>query len=201
MTDTPHLRVVVEPAERSNGTPPPLADSVQEAVSQPAYGVRADERGPRGCWALKRDGTPCSAPSRRDADYCSAHSGLGVAKSPAEWAAVANAASVDSRRRRATLRLALGKAGYNTPRGVLKGAVFAEAERVAAAALAGIDPSVPPAQRSRAALALLDATDPLLQAELSLPLPSNPEGVEQMGLEELRALAEQVGIASGTATH
>jgi len=70
-----------------------------------------------------------------------------------------------------------------------------EAERVAAAALAGIDPSVPPAQRSRAALALLDATDPLLQAELSLPLPSNPEGVEQMGLEELKALASQVGIA------
>ena len=172
-----------------------LADSAQEAVEQPAYGVRATAQGPRGCWALKRDGTACAAPSRRDADYCAAHSGLGVAKSPAEWSAIGNAASVDSRRRRATLRLALGKAGLNTPRGVLKAAVMVEAERVAAAALAGIDPSVPPAQRSRAALALLDATDPLLQAELSLPLPSNPEGVEQMGLEELKALASQVGIA------
>jgi len=197
VTDAPRLHVVIErstvEAEAVAGTVGTLADSAQEAVSQPAYGVRADERGPRGCWALKRDGTPCAAPSRRDADYCAAHSGLGVAKSPADWAAIGTKASAESRRRRATLRLALGRAGVSTPRGVLRAAVFAEAERVAAAALAGLEAENLTA-RSKAALALLDAVDPPVSAELSVDLPSDPSGVSSMGLEQLRALAERVGI-------
>jgi hypothetical protein len=71
--------------------------------------------------------------------------------------------------------------------------VWAERERVAAAALAGAtDPSVPTAQRSRHALALIEAVDPLATASVELALPSDPDGVEQLGLVELKALAEQV---------
>ena len=186
----PKLTVVVESA----GTEPVPTDSVQEAVKQPAYGVRADSPGPRGCWALKRDETPCGAARRADGDYCNAHSGLGIAKNPAEWAPLAQRASAESRRRRATLRLALGRTGLSTPRGVLKAAVFAEAERVASAALAGLEAENPTA-RSKAALALLDAVDPLPKAaELVITDDLDAEGVAQLGTADLLALAERMGI-------
>jgi hypothetical protein len=76
---------------------------------------------------------------------------------------------------------------------VLKAAVLVEADRVAAAALDGaLDPSVPSAQRSRAALALIDAVDPPMRSELEVSVPIDAEGVQAMGLDELRALAAQV---------
>ena len=72
---------------------------------------------------------------------------------------------------------------------------FADAERVAAAALAGAtDPTVPVAQRSRHALAILDAVDPLAVASVEVPLPTDPEGVRQLGLEELEQVAKRLGI-------
>jgi hypothetical protein len=77
---------------------------------------------------------------------------------------------------------------------VLKAAVFAEAERVAAAALAGIDADSVTA-RSKAALALLDAVDPQPKAaELTISEDLDAEGIASMGLAQLRALAQQVGI-------
>jgi hypothetical protein len=197
---------VIEPAEERAepvaGTALVPADPAQEAVSQPAYGVRGDAPGPRGCWAAKRNGEPCGAAPRRGEDYCNGHSGHGVAMNPVEWSAKGRAAAAESRRRRAALRLALGITGTGSPRALLKAAVVAEAERIVAAALSPIgDDSLGSAAKQRAALALLDAADPMAQASLELPLPSNPEGVEQMGLEDLRALAQQVGITSGTASH
>lgn len=164
-----------------------------EAFTAPVYGVRADSPGPRGCWSLNKRGEPCSAARRADSDYCNAHSGIGISADPKGHSRIGVARSAEVRRRRATLRLALGGTRLNTPRGVLKAMAFADAERVAAAALAGAtDPSVPLAQRSRHALALIDAVEPLAQAELELTLPTNPEGVELLGLEELQALARQV---------
>lgn len=196
-----HLRVVVEPvtsepAEPVAGTALVPTDSVQEELPAPAYGVRGDAPGPRGCWAVKRNGEPCGAAPRRGEPYCNGHSGHGVAMNPAEWSAKGRAASAESRRRRAALRLALGITGTGSPRSLLKAAVVADAERVVAAALSPIgDPDLGSVQRSRAALSLLDATDPMAQASLELPLPTDPQGVEQMSLEDLRALALQVGIA------
>jgi hypothetical protein len=76
---------------------------------------------------------------------------------------------------------------------VLKAMVFAEQERVAAAALDGaIDPALSPASRASHALKLIDAVDPQPKAVLDVPLPDTPEGVAGLGLAELRALAEQV---------
>jgi hypothetical protein len=79
---------------------------------------------------------------------------------------------------------------------VLKAAAFGEAERLAAAALDGaLNPALSPAQRSKAALAILDAVDPPLKAELTLDADTlNPEGVGSMGLRELQRLAESIGL-------
>ena len=189
-----HLSAV--PAATPDGEPVP-ADSVQEAVKLPVYGVRADSPGPRGCWALRsRDLQPCAAAKAADSDYCTAHSGRGVAADPAAWSRKGAAVAAENRRRRATLRLALGQVRMNTPRGVLRAAVFAEAERVAAAALDGaLDPALSSASRSQAALRLIDAVDPPLRAELTMPLPTDPDGVSALSLSQLDALALQVGIS------
>jgi hypothetical protein len=173
------------------------SDSVSVDTGQsppaPRYGVRGPTQGPRGCWAVNKRGDPCSAAKRNDGDYCNAHSGVGIAEDPARYQHLARAASAENRRRRAVLRATLGISSSDSPRGLLKAAVFVERERVVAAALAGAtDPTVPLAQRSRHALALLDATDPLATASVELPLPDTPEGVAGLGLRELEALAEQV---------
>lgn len=193
-----HLRVVLEPAERDE---PTVHADVQvthsslpvEVVNpaQPFHGSRGDAPGPRGCWALKRDGSPCGAARRADGDYCNAHSGLGVAKNPAEWAPLAQKASAENRRRRAALRLELGITRPQSIRGMLRAQAWVERERVAAAALAGLDADSP-AQRSRAALAIIDAVEPQQRATLDVPLPSSPDGLDGMSLSELRQLAERV---------
>jgi hypothetical protein len=143
---------------------------------------------------LKRDGTNCGAARRADGDYCNAHSGLGVAKNPAEWSVIGRERSADSRRRRAALRLELGITRQSSIRGLLKAAVHVERERVVAAALSPIgDPKLGSAAKQRAALALLDAVEPQPKAALDLPLDDlDPEGVAALGLRELRQLAERV---------
>jgi len=75
---------------------------------------------------------------------------------------------------------------------VLRAAVAAEAERVAAAALAPIhDRDLSSAARSKAALALLDAVDPPLQAAVEMTMPLDADGIAKLGLHQLRQLASQ----------
>ena len=191
-----HLRAVLEPANDGGEQLP--TDSLPthselSALPQPAWGVRAEQPGPRGCWARKANGDLCGAAPRRGEDFCNAHSGLGVAKNPAEWSVIGRERSAESRAERAALRLELGITRPDSIRGMLRARVWAARERVASAALAGLD-SESPSARSRSALALLDAVEPQPKAALSLPLPSNPEGVEGMGLAELRAVAERLGL-------
>ena len=193
-TEQPRLRVVVTNATEGLEVEPVVADSPQEEPKAPVYGVRADSPGPRGCWALKRDGNPCGAARRADGDYCNAHSGLGVAKNPAQYAPLARAASAENRRRRAALRATLGITRPESVRGLLKAAVFVERERVVSAAMAPLrDPDAGSAAKQRAALALLDAVEPQPKAaELTLTAELDPEGIASMGLSELRLLAERV---------
>jgi hypothetical protein len=172
----------------------PLAES-QEEPKAPAHSTRGAAPGLRGCWALNKHGDPCGAARRADGDYCNAHSGLGVAKDPAGWSAVGAAKSAEVRRRRATLRLAIGPTRLSTPRGVLRQAVFVEAERVAAAALDGaIDPAVPLAARAKHALKLIETVEPTAQVSVSTSLPSTPEGVAELSLSQLLELAQEHGI-------
>jgi hypothetical protein len=73
--------------------------------------------------------------------------------------------------------------------------VFVERERVVAAALAPIhDPSASSALQSKTALALLDAVEPVERASLEVSMPLDEEGVNQLGLAELRALTQRMGI-------
>ena len=157
---------------------------------EPRYGTRADSPGPRGCWATKRDGTPCGAARRADGDFCNAHSGLGVAEDPAKYAPLAQRASAENRRRRAALRLELGITRPSSLRSLLKASVFAERERVVAAAMSPLsDPDASSSLRSKTALALLDAVDPPMQASVEVPF--DAQGIEALSLSQLRQLAQQ----------
>ena len=179
-----------------NGALPtsPLADSHEEP-SAPVWSVRGDAPGLRGCWAVNRQGEPCGAPRRNDSEYCSAHSGLGVAADPKGHSRIGVARSVENRRRRADLRLAIGVPRLNTPRGVLAAAAFVEAERVARRVVGAVlDPAVPPAQAARLGLDLVNAVDPQVTATLTASVPTDPEGVSKLSLSQLLTLGEQMGI-------
>ena len=172
----------------------PHAEDVQ-AVKQPMHSVRGTTPGHRGCWALNKHGDPCGAARRADSDYCNAHTGHGVAEDPAKWGVVGAAKSADHRRRRATLRLALGETRLSTPRGVLRAAVFADAAAVAEAAMSPIlDDSASSTQRHNAALALIREVEPTAQVTVSTPLPSDPEGVKGLPLSALLSIAQEHGI-------
>jgi len=172
----------------------PLADSHEEPKA-PAWSVRGDAPGPNGCWALNKRGEPCSSFGRRDGDYCNAHSGLGLAADPKGHSKVGVARSAENRRRRADLRLAIGVSRLNTPRGVLAAQAFMDAERIGRRVVGAVlDPAVPPAQAARLGIDLINAVDPQVTATLTTELPTTPEGVGKLSLEQLLTLGEQLGI-------
>ena len=162
-------------------------DLGEDCDCQPVFGTRAREPGPRGCWALKRDGTPCGAARRHDGDFCGAHSGIGVAADPGRYAPIGRRAAAESRARRAELRHSLGITRPNSIRGTLQAQAWVERERIARAALAPIHGADPVAAH-RAALAVLDAVEPHERVELVTELPADPAAIGRMGLAELEAL-------------
>jgi len=172
----------------------PHSDS-QEEPKAPAWSVRGDAPGLRGCWAVNKRSEPCGAPVLKDSDYCSAHSGLGVAEDPARWSEIGRVASAESRARRADLRLAIGVPRLNTPRGVLAAEAYLSAERVARRVVGAVlDPAVPPAQAARLGLDLVNAVDPQVTATLTASVPTDPDGVSKLSLSQLLTLGEQMGI-------
>jgi len=168
----------------------------REGVSLPTHSTRGTAPGLRGCWALNKAGEPCGAARRADTDYCNVHSGRSaIAEDPTKWARIGAAASADRRRRRATLRLALGPTRLKTPRGMLKASLYAQSEAVVEAAMSPItDQSASSMQRHTAALALLREVEPTAHLEVSAPLPSDPEGVDELSLSALLSLAEAHGL-------
>ena len=185
-----------EGATNGNGALPtsPLADS-QEEPKAPAWSTRGDAPGPNGCWALNKAGAPCSSFGRRDGDYCNAHSGLGVAADPKGHSQIGVARSVQNRRRRADLRLAIGIPRLNTPRGVLAAEAFLNAERIAGRVVGAVlDPAVPAAQAAKLGLELVNAVDPQVTATISASMPTDPEGVSKLSISQLLTLGESMGI-------
>lgn len=72
---------------------------------------------------------------------------------------------------------------------------FAESEALGAAALQGaLDPSLPIGERSRAALKIIDVVDPQQTMSVEAELPTDPEGVERLGLRELLGYAQHLGL-------
>ena len=167
------------------------ANCERDQVAQPAWGTRAERPGKRGCWALTKAGRHCAAAVRGDGDFCNAHSGIGVAASPAEHSLVGRARSAEARRTRADLRLVLGHTRMDTPRAALRAVAILNAERLAGTTIsAALDPSVPPERRARLALDIVEAVDPKVSTALSI---TSELDVDNASLGQLIALAEEQG--------
>jgi len=162
----------------------------------PVIGVRGAEPGRRGCWALNSVGEPCAAAVRRGFDYCSAHSGLGVAAAPGEYGRLGLEARREKADRRAALRLVLGRTGVETARGALRMEAARRAQDIASRTIAAVlDPDLASDKAVRAALDVIEAVEPRAELTVSAALPADPAQVESMGLNELLAVARASGIA------
>jgi hypothetical protein len=163
-----------------------------EQPAQPRWGTRADSAGPRGCWALTKAGRHCAAGAVSGGEFCSAHSGLGIAASPAEHSKVGRVRSAESRRARADLRLVLGTTRLDTPRAALRAQAILNAERLAASTIAAaLDPDLAPERRARLALDIIEAADPKVSAVATV---TGELDVGSASLGQLLALAEQQGL-------
>jgi hypothetical protein len=168
------------------------ANCERDQVAQPAWGTRGDSPGPRGCWAVKKDGAACAAAVRADGDFCNAHSGIGVAADPAKHSPVGSARAAERRRARADLRLIIGNTRMDTPRAALRALAIVNAERLAGTTIAAaLDPALPGLARAKLALEVIEAVDPKVTTSLAV---TGELDVEQASLGQLMALAAERGI-------
>ena len=162
---------------------------------EPFHGTRGDAPGPGGCWAVKKDGQPCRAAvlTAEGADFCSAHSGLGIASDPsAHWPRGVKA-SAESRRRKAELRLVLRSTRLASPRSALKALANVNAERLAGRAItAALDPDTEPLKAADLALRIINEADPRDQAVLSVEGSIDPSTAS---LSQLLSFAEHHQIS------
>jgi hypothetical protein len=78
---------------------------------------------------------------------------------------------------------------------VLKAMAFVEREAIAGRVIGAVlDPAVPSAQAARLALDLIDQVEPPIQATITGPMPSTPEGVASLSISQLLTLGESMGI-------
>jgi hypothetical protein len=142
---------------------------------------------------VKKDGQPCRAAVTRATDFCSAHSGLGITADPAAFAPAGIRASAESRRRRAELRLVIGRTRPGSPRAALKALANVNAERLAGRAVsAALDPLVRPDTAAKLALEIIEATDPKDQNTLTVSGSFDPSTAS---LSELMSFAHSHGIS------
>ena len=180
-------------AKLTSETEPTAELALPASPGQPFHGTRGDAPGPLGCWAIKRDGQPCRAAKVGGSDFCSAHSGLGIAKDPAAFAPAGIRASAESRRRRAELRLVIGRTRPDSPRSALKALANVNAARLAGRAVsAALDPEVRPDTAAKLALEIIEATDPKDQSTLTVHGSIDPSTAS---LAELVAFCEGQGIS------
>jgi hypothetical protein len=132
---------------------------------------------------------------RKGHDYCSAHSGLGIATDPASWGKQGIAARKEKAQRRAALRLVLGERSLGTVKGALRFQAAERAGEIAARTVGAIlDPATSPERAARLALDLAEVIEPNSELTLHATLPESAEAVESLSLEELVAIAQQHGI-------
>lgn len=169
--------------------------SSDDQPRQPAWGVRGDQPGERGCWAIANHGGACRAARRADSDYCSAHAGYGVAADPHGHSLNGRVASAHARRRRADIRLALGAVRLDTPRGALRAAAHLRAERLAWRTIdAALDSDVKPAEAARLALEIIREVDPVATVDISTSF--DPAAIDGMSLDEAVAAMQRLTGAS-----
>jgi hypothetical protein len=167
------------------------AEGADSTPQQPVHSVRADQPGPRGCWALAKHGGPCHAAALRGGEFCAGHAGIGVAANPAHYAPLGQRAHREQLAVRATMRAMYGGTRPNSPRAVLRAHVHREAARLASTAVsAALDPSVDPLRAGSLAIKLIETADPPAQASLELTTDLTPEQVDRLSYSELLRVAE-----------
>lgn len=195
-TDAPSAKLTREAStDSTEQLPQPsteLCTVPKEEPKAPAWTTRNSAPGPRGCWALNKQGLACGSPVRADGDYCNAHSGIGVGSDPAKYSRMGQQASIDSRRRRADLRLVIGSSRLDTPRAALRAAVLVSAERLGGRAVAAaLDPNLAPKDAVSSVIALVDAVDPRTTMVTSVQGSIDPSTAS---LSQLLSFAEAHGI-------
>lgn len=164
-----------------------------DSPPQPVHGTRAEEAGPKGCWATTVAGNPCRAPAVNGGPYCNAHSGNGVAADPLAHSVTGHEARRRNIETRARMRLMLGNVRPDTPRGALKIKAHAMAERLAGRVIdAALDGESDPIRAGSLALRVIETTDPLTEASLEV---SGPMDLDKATLPELIAFAQANGIS------
>lgn len=137
---------------------------------------------------MKKDGQPCRAARLHSTDFCSAHSGLGIASDPKAYMSKGHAASAASRRAKAELRLALGITRPGSPRSALKVLASQNAMRLAGRAVgAALDPEVRPEVAAKLALEIIEKADPQGQDTLTVSGSFDPSTAS---LSQLLSFAE-----------
>lgn len=159
---------------------------------QPAHGTRAEQAGPRGCWAITVAGQPCRAPAVNGGPFCNAHAGVGVARDPLAYSSEGHEARRRKIETRARMRLMLGNVRTDTPRGALKAAAFAQSERLAGRVLgAALSPETDDAKAAGIALAVIREVDPSQEASVEI---SGDVDLNSLSYSQLLGLAAQYGI-------
>ena len=189
-------RSAVDPSDPAEDGADLAGQQQTEPLLLPVHATRGASPGPKGCWAVKRDGVPCGAAAIRGAEYCAAHSGRGVAGDPAKYSPL----GAEKRRQNGAVRAELRVMYGNTRQGGVRAALRAAAERQAIA-LAGsalnaaLDPDVDILKRGQHALAVIEAVDPARTSQVSVAGEIDPQAVDNLSLSELVALAGNMGLA------
>lgn len=185
-----------QPAKLASETEPGTELALSAVPQEPFHGTRGTTPGPGGCWALTSTRhQPCRAAAIRGRDYCSAHSGLGVARNPAEFSPRGIAASAQSRRAKAELRLALGVTRPGSARSALRAVATQNAVRLAGRAVsAALDPQAEPLKAADLALRIIDQADPQGQNSISVSGSFDPSTASW---SQLLSFAESQGMELG----
>lgn len=176
---------------------------LQETVLVDGYEVPSVHRIPAGstiyrgeddgkCRVEMPERGRCRAPRIRVLGLCSAHAGGGDPEA-AQAAALASKAKLKARRQ----LLGIGPATAGNPRQAARMAALERVEEIAAALVDGpLDASdLTTLERQSAVLKMLDATFPLQQMTVEVELPSEAEGVQAMGWEDMQRLAARLLVS------
>lgn len=145
------------------------------------------------CRVIKADGTRCNGTrSLKLGGRCPGHGGAGIARSP-EHARQASKAAAVERTRRAEARIHLGVSARRAASPLQAARVRAQmrADELAAAIVDGPldDAEMSALARQGAAIKAVEVLYPQTSVHLDVDVPTDEEGVQSMGWQQMQALA------------
>jgi len=143
------------------------------------------------CRLVRPDGTRCTAPSTRLYGLCIVHAGGGGGHDYAAMSRKGNAAKVRLKAQRSLLGIGDNRIGSPRQRARLLAAQ--RAADVAEALLAPLDDAeLGSMLRQRAAVAILDSTEPIQHATVEVEIPAEAAGVDGLSWQDMKALAARL---------